>query len=130
MKRPLKDILSEVLGTVDIVGDKMAMSILLKEIYKYHGKDTMRLFLSLQDLERNENKEKIREYYSAAESGMHSFTGAARRVVEDKSTRNLKGYLRLKISEVAELIDMAKTLYPDGTAKYASDNGRWFFVST
>lgn len=102
---------------------------MLNIIYNKNKENTLSLFLQIQNKDKQRIEAEKMLLYRGLESGMHSFSHLARELLENKTSKQAKGFLKyaLKENNLAYLIDICKAYFPSGNSKGASENGKWFF---
>lgn len=107
----------------DIVGE------LVNIVYDNYKENMLDLFLIISEKDKNRIKEEKNILYHGLQESMHNLSGIANDLLNQKTSRQAKDQTKylFESDNIASLIQTCKAYFPDGTAKGASNSGKWFF---
>jgi len=104
-------------------------SALMGIIYRKYQGNTLKLFLEIQEMDRQRIEYKNQLLYRGLEDGMHLFSQLAQLLQDNRDSRKAKNRLEIVFSNSnpSFLINICKAYFTRGTAEGASRIGQWFF---
>lgn len=111
--------------------DEYVISDIIKILYQHTQGNLMQYFLNIDQYTKDAMKLQIRSLKTGIQDSTHIASSLSRHLLEDKTSRTAKqtaAYLfESDDGQIAQLINTAKVLFPDGTSEHCSDNERWWF---
>lgn len=125
----IKEKLQQLLELTPFITEEILIEEMLNIVYSYHKKNTLKLFLQIQELEKKRIQEENNLLYRGLQDAMHLGAHGARELLENKTSKQAKDYFKcvFKSKNIAYVINICKAYFPNGTSEGASNNGKWFF---
>jgi len=108
---------------------EVVLKTIVEYIYSQYKDDTLKLFLTLQELEKKEIKKEKEILHFGLQDAMHGLSALGSSLLEEKTSRQAKATAKFyfRSENLANLINICKPYFPDGVAGNASASGEWFF---
>lgn len=111
-----------------LINESEYSRIVLGIVYDEHKEDTMAMFVQIQEKDKKRLRKEELKLKMAVENSMHSFIHIAKALLENKTSHKAKAFAKYAVDDddITYLIDTCKVYFPDGKAKYAAPNAKWF----